>query len=78
MALGGRIGYYQRMFGLPDSVISISTITRTVVVCAWCETKREGDEWAREHDCKVSHGMCPKCKEGFEAEVRSQVTPPKE
>ena len=53
-----------------NAVMSADVAFRVLVVCAWCPDSAEATEWARNHDYTVSHGMCPKCREGFADEVR--------
>lgn len=47
-------------FDLPPPAM-MSLTDNTVTVCAWCPTKDQADQWAKNRGYSVSHGICPIC-----------------
>ncbi len=43
----------------PKSVIRV--VGDTAHICAWCDTKRDGEQWADDRKLHLSHGICPTC-----------------
>jgi hypothetical protein len=52
----------RKQLGLPPaSVITVDHVTGFVTVCAWCNSKADGEQWASAAGLTVSHGICPAC-----------------
>ena len=49
----------------PAAVINVDYATAFVTVCAWCDSKADGEQWAAAAGLTVSHGICLACRPKF-------------
>jgi len=67
---------------LKKAMATIKSLSGIIPLCAWCGNliKTESGEWVKvdqyfeeNTDVKISHGMCPKCKENYVKSLKSNV-----
>lgn len=58
--------FARKLLGLaPAAVITVDYATAFVTVCAWCDSKADGEQWAAAAGLTVSHGICLACRPKF-------------
>ena len=50
--------YGQRLQSRPPSVMRVNYETNIAHVCAWCQSAKQGDQWAKLNKLVPSHGIC--------------------
>jgi len=56
------IGLSQALRLAPHAIMSLAEDMKTIIVCAWCPTKKDADSWCKVRGFNVSHGICPDCQ----------------
>lgn len=58
---------------IPSCVQRIELRPLAAIVCDWCLSKAEGDEWAVRHDLPVSTGICKACMAKMGVETDPEI-----
>jgi hypothetical protein len=65
----------REQLGLPPAaVIKCDFANSFVTVCAWCDSKADGEQWAAAAGLTVSHGICLACRPKFFGEAPPRLS----